>query len=160
LTFLWDIGLEMGHSVRTIDDCVSEATADITIATALMDARTLAGDETLVKAMLEATGPARIWPSPPFFIAHRPEQAARHAKFDHTAHKLEPNVKEAPGGLRDIQMIGWVMQRHFGPGALDDLVTHGILTDEEFQGLNEGRRFLARVRFALHLLHGRREERL
>lgn len=160
LAFLWDIGLEIGHSVRTIDDCASEAGADVTIATSLMDARLLAGELRLVNDMLAATGPSRSWPSAEFFRAKRREQEERHAKFDHTAHKLEPNVKEAPGGLRDIQMIGWVMQRHFGTPQLADLVTHGILTADEFQGLNDGRRFLARVRFALHLLYGRREERL
>ncbi|HEX6927994.1 MAG TPA: nucleotidyltransferase domain-containing protein, partial [Gammaproteobacteria bacterium] len=107
ITFLWDIGLEIGHSVRTVAECAIAARDDITVATALMEARRIAGSGELFDAMRMAAAPPAVWPSAEFFKAKRREQEERHEKFDYTAHKLEPNVKEAPGGLRDIQMIGW-----------------------------------------------------
>ncbi|MBW3566664.1 MAG: [protein-PII] uridylyltransferase [Proteobacteria bacterium] len=160
ITFLWDIGLEIGHSVRTVAESVSAARDDITIATALMESRLLAGDSQLFETLQSAVAPPSTWPSPDFFSAKRKEQEERHAKFDNTAHKLEPNVKEAPGGLRDIQMIGWVAKRHFGVESLAELVRLGFLTRDEYEKLDEGRRFLWKVRFALHMLARRREERL
>lgn len=160
ITFLWDIGLEIGHSVRTVAECAIAARDDITVATALMEARRIAGSGELFDAMRMAAAPPAVWPSAEFFKAKRREQEERHEKFDYTAHKLEPNVKEAPGGLRDIQMIGWVAKRHFGSGSLAELVRHGFLTQDEYDKLEEGRQFLWRVRFALHLLYRRREERL
>ncbi len=160
LTLLWDIGLEVGHSVRTLADCVEQAGHDITVATNLMEARLLAGSQDLYAAMQAAVGPDRVWPSREFFAAKWAEQQARHAKFHNTAYKLEPNVKESPGGLRDIQMIGWVAKRHFGARTLHDLVAHDFLTEDEFAALKRGQDFLWRVRFALHVLAGRREDRL
>ena len=153
IAHLWDCGLEVGHSVRTVADCVAEAERDITIATNLMEARLLAGSAPLFDAMRDATGPARQWPVREFFVAKSAEQQARHARFHDTAYKLEPNVKESPGGLRDIHMIGWVAKRHFG-----DLKE--FLTDSEYQQLLAGQDYLWRVRFALHLVTGRREDRL
>ncbi|MCK9529734.1 MAG: [protein-PII] uridylyltransferase [Gammaproteobacteria bacterium] len=158
--FLWDLGLEIGHSVRTVEDCVQEAAKDITVATNLMESRLLAGTEGLYLAMRTATGPDRLWPSREFFEAKWQEQIERHRKFHDTAYNLEPNVKEGPGGLRDIQMIGWVAKRHFGVRTLADLVAHGFLTAGEYEHLITGQNFLWKVRFGLHVLAGRREDRL
>lgn len=160
LTFLWDTGLEIGHSVRSVQDCVDQAREDITIATALMEARLLAGDEALFGSMQAATGPDRIWPSAAFFRAKRHEQRQRHLRYHDTAYNLEPNVKGSPGGLRDIQMIGWVARRHFGAETLHQLISHEFLTEHEYQTLLKGRAFLWKIRFALHMLTGRREDRL
>ncbi len=160
LTFLWDIGLEVGHSVRTLDDCVTESERDITVATNLMESRLLKGPEPLYQAMREATGPARVWPSRAFFEAKWREQLDRHAKYHDTAYNLEPNIKESPGGLRDIHMVGWVAKRHFGAETLHDLVDQGFLTEEEYQDLDAGQNLLWDIRFALHTLAGRREDRL
>jgi len=160
LVFLWDVGLEPGHSVRTCAQCVEEAERDITVATNLMEARLLSGPEALHARMREMTGPESVWPSRRFFEAKWEEQQRRHHKFGDTAYNLEPNVKEGPGGLRDIQMVGWVVKRHFGAATLRELVSLGFLTESEHQSLSEGQRFLWQVRFALHLLAGRREERL
>jgi len=160
LMFLWDIGLEVGHSVRTVQACIDESGADITVATNLMESRLLDGDEALFARMREATGPDRVWPSRLFFEAKWREQIARHHKFHDTAYNLEPNVKEGPGGLRDIQMIGWVTKRHFDAETLSDLVEHGFLTATEYRSLMEGQNFLWRVRFGLHVLAKRREDRL
>ncbi len=160
LTFLWDIGLEVGHSVRSVRDCVSSAKSDITIATNLMESRLIVGAGKLFTEMQRLTGPARIWPSRKFFKAKWAEQLERYKKYDGTEHKLEPNIKEGPGGLRDIQVIDWVAKRHFGASRLSELVDHKFLTSEEYEILAAGRDFLWRVRFALHSLAGRHEDRL
>jgi [protein-PII] uridylyltransferase len=160
LQFLWDMGLEVGHSVRSLNDCVTESKKDITVATNLMEARLLTGPAELFAAMQARTGPARLWPSRRFFAAKLAEQHARHARYDDTAYNLEPNIKESPGGLRDIQMIAWVTQRHFGTNRLRDLVPLDFLTDKEFRSLERGRRLLATIRCGLHYLAGRREDRL
>jgi [protein-PII] uridylyltransferase len=160
LTFLWDIGLEVGHSVRTIDDCQRESTADISVATTLIEARLLAGPESLFSAMKLALAPDTVWSAQEFFEAKVKEQQARHHRFHDTGYNLEPNVKSSPGGLRDIQTIGWVAKRHFGTDTLDGLVPHGFLTRNELRKLQSAQAFLWRVRFALHMLTGRREDRL
>jgi [protein-PII] uridylyltransferase len=157
---LWDIGLEVGHSVRSLEECVSEATNDVTVATNLMEARLIAGPKPLFEALKVCTGPEQVWPSDRFFFAKRREQRARHAKFDDTAYNLEPNVKGSPGGLRDIQMIGWVAKRHFGAKTLHGLVDHEFLTEAEYDRLIAGQNFLWQVRFGLHSLTGRKEDRL
>ena len=160
LTLLWDIGLQVGHSVRTIDDCVREAEQDISVITNLLESRLLIGSQTLYRQMLEATGPDRMWNSHDFFKAKLQEQQARHAKYENSISNLEPNIKESPGGLRDIQMIGWVAKRHFRAQTLHDLVLHDFLTEQEYQILISGQHHLWRVRFALHLLTGRHDDRL
>ena len=160
VTFLWDIGLEIGHSVRTLEQCVEAAKSDVTIVTNLMESRFLAGREPLFHAMREATGPDRIWPSDEFFSAKCEEQKARHARYGDTAYNLEPNIKSNPGGLRDIQMIGWVVKRHFRAERLSELLHQGFLTDAEYHSLKAGQKHLWKIRFALHLLTGRHEDRL
>jgi len=160
VTALWDIGLEIGHSVRTIAQCREEAEADLSVATTLMEARLLAGPETLFCEMQEIISPANMWPSDRFFEEKRKEQIVRHHRYHDTAYNLEPNVKGSPGGLRDIQMIGWVAKRHFGAATLAELVDHNFLTPGQLQRLEDGQAFLWRIRFALHILTGRREDRL
>ena len=160
VTFLWDIGLEVGQSVRTIKECETEATNDITVATNLQEARLLIGPETLFEQQRQACAPDKIWPSREFFSAKWQEQIDRHLKFNDTAYNLEPNIKEGPGGLRDIQMIGWVAKRHFNADTLHDLVTHKFLTEEEYKTLSEGQAFIWQIRYGLHLLSKRREDRL
>ncbi len=160
ITLLWDLGLDIGHSVRTPDECYQEAREDITIITNIMEARLLTGNKILFKEMQEKTAPDSIWTSRQFFEAKLQEQSIRHHKFGNTAYKLEQNVKEGPGGLRDIQMVSWVAKRHFDAMTLKDLVTHEFLTEEECLALEAGQSFLWRVRYALHILAGRREDRL
>ena len=160
LAALWDMGLEVGHSVRTIDDCQRESLADISVATTLFEARLLAGPEPLFAGMRRALAPDRLWPSTEFFEAKVKEQSERHHRYFDTAYNLEPNVKSSPGGLRDVQTIGWVAKRHFGTDTLGELVAHGFLTGAEFEKLVAGQNFLWKVRFGLHMLTGRREDRL
>ena len=160
VTAMWDLGVDIGHSARTVADSQREAAADITVATTVMESRLLDGSPALFRAMQEATAADRIWPSTQFFAAKRKEQRQRHHRYDDTAYKLEPNVKGSPGGLRDIQMIGWVAKRHFGVHTLDELVEHEFLTPGQLRRLHDGQEFLWRVRFGLHLLTGRGEDRL
>ena len=160
LTFLWDIGLEVGHSVRNVRECVTAAKSDITVVTNLMESRLIRGSEKLFLKLQKATGPGKIWPSRKFFQAKCEEQTERYKKYDGTEHKLEPNIKEGPGGLRDIQVVDWVAKRHFSASRLSELVKHKFLTQDEYDILASGRAFLWRVRFALHTLTGRHEDRL
>ena len=160
LTFLWDIGLEVGHSVRTIDDCQRESLADISVATTLLEARLLAGPELLFNAMKKALAPDHIWSAADFYEAKVKEQQQRHLRFHDTGYNLEPNLKASPGGLRDIQTIAWVAKRHFGAETLDELVAHGFLTRNELAKLKNAQALLWKIRFALHVLTGRREDRL
>lgn len=159
VTTLWDIGLNVGHSVRDITECQHRAKGDITIVTNLMEARVIAGDTPLLKKLHEVTGKSLMWSSADFYLAKFREQAARHEKYGNTESNLEPNVKNSPGGLRDIQVIGWVALRHFGV-ALEDMRGAGFLNDDEQALLAGGRNFLAQIRFALHDLAGREEDRL
>jgi [protein-PII] uridylyltransferase len=160
VTALWDIGLEIGHSVRTVEQCYEQAGQDLTVATTLIEARLLDGPQELFDEMQTAIAPDKLWPPAEFFAEKRKEQIARHHRYGDTAYNLEPNVKGSPGGLRDIQMIGWVAKRHFGVDTFDELVPHKFLTPGQVRRLNDGQAFLWRVRFALHILTGRREDRI
>ena len=160
VTFLWDFGLEVGHSVRTIKDCRNEAKKDITVMTNIMESRLLCGNADLYARMRAQVTGGRLWPAQKFFKAKLLEQRRRHEKYDDSDHKLEPNIKESPGGLRDIQMIGWAAIRHFGDINLITLVKNKFLTKQEYELLKTGRNLIWRIRFALHMLTGRREDRL
>src|SRR6185436_108398 len=160
VTFLWDINLEVGHSVRTVAQCAEESIADVGVMTTLVEARLLAGNAELLAAMRAAVSADRVWPIKAYFEAKVAEQQDRHLKANDTAYNLEPNVKTGPGGLRDIQTIAWVAKRHFGASSLDELLTHGFLSPSELRKLKQAQSFLWKVRFGLHVLTNRREDRL
>jgi len=160
VTFLWDINLEVGHSVRTVAECTEESAADVGVMTTLIEARQLSGNTQLMDEMRAAVSAERIWPVREYFEAKVAEQQDRHLKANDTAYNLEPNVKTGPGGLRDIQTIAWVAKRHFGASSLDELLTHGFLSFTELRKLKQAQSFLWKVRFGLHVLTGRREDRL
>lgn len=160
LMLLWDSKLEVGHSVRTLDECIEEATNDITVITNLMESRLISGDLSLFNEMQTLTAPDKIWDSKSFFQAKLDEQTQRHRKFGDTAYNLEPNLKENPGGLRDLQMIGWVANRHFGTRILKKLVNHDFLTQSEFESLRDCQTYLWKIRIHLHYLTGKHEDRL
>ncbi|MEX2489919.1 MAG: [protein-PII] uridylyltransferase [Pseudomonadales bacterium] len=160
LTLLWDIGLEVGHSVRSIKECKIQAINDVTVVTALMESRTICGDNELHQKMLKRVGPDKIWSPRKFFEAKRSEQRERHVKFDHTEYNLEPNIKGTPGGLRDVQTVMWIAKRKFDAMSFDDLVAYDFLTQEESNILIKGRHFLWKIRYGLHLLSGRDDDRL
>lgn len=160
LTFLWDFGLEVGHSVRTVKECKTEAQKDITVITNIMESRFICGNEKLHNDMRKVTAANKIWPVKKFFEAKLEEQKHRHEKYSDTTNKLEPNIKESPGGLRDIQMISWVAERQLGDLNIKTLIKQKFLTRDEYEILNNGQHFLWRIRFALHMLTNRREDRL
>ncbi|MCF6263241.1 MAG: [protein-PII] uridylyltransferase [Xanthomonadales bacterium] len=157
---LWDAGFYPGHSVRTVSQCIADASEDVQFVTNLMEARIIDGDENLYQQLKAGIAAAEIWSADTFFAAKMHEQTSRHEKYFDTAFNLEPNIKESPGGLRDLQMIKWVTQRHFNTLTLHGLLEHNFLQQDEFQRLLECRNFIWRVRYALHLLAGRAEDRL
>ena len=160
LTFLWDIGLKPGQSVRTIEECVAAAVEDQTIMTSIMENRLIVGNEAMYQKLRSEITPDKIWPSGQFFAAKMLEQQLRHAKYHDTAYNLEPNIKEGPGGLRDMQVITWVFKRQYDSKTLRELIQYGFLPEAEYDQLISALHVLWRIRYALHLLTGRSEDRL
>ena len=155
---LWDIGLDIGHSVRTVDQCLDEAARDITVETSLLEARYLAGARALYDDF-EQSYDAALEPAV-FFRAKQLEQDERYAKFNDTPYSVEPNCKESPGGRRDLQVIRWVAR---AAGIGEDwkaLATAGLITAPEVRQFERVDRLLSDLRIELHLLVGRREDRL
>ena len=165
VTTLWDLGLDIGHSVRTVAQSIDAAQEDITVMTNLLESRCLSGQNQLFDDLKTQMVEKALWPTEVFYQEKLAEQDRRYRKFDDALQQLEPNVKESPGGLRDIQTITWVANRHFvEPGqatlGLKTLLEHGFLTEEEYRTLFEGETFLWRVRSALHFLTDRHDDRL
>lgn len=160
ITQLWDIKLDIGHSVRCLKECLKQAINDVTVATNLMEMRQIAGNETLPQQLQPLLNEDAFWTSEKFFIAKRAEQKKRHLQYHGAAYTLEPNLKASPGGLRDIQTIAWVAKRHFLADSLEELVEHKYLYPNEFSELIEAQDYLWRMRFALHFVAKRSENRL
>ncbi|MFN3565765.1 MAG: [protein-PII] uridylyltransferase [Burkholderiaceae bacterium] len=155
---LWDMGLHLGHSVRTIDQCRNEAAQDVTILTSLLESRLVAGPRSLYEALARAI--VDVLDAQAFFRAKLLEQQQRHTKFQDTPYSLEPNCKESPGGLRDLHVLLWVA-RAAGLGASwAELERRGLLTRAELAMLVQTERTLKRIRAWLHIVSGRREDRL
>jgi [protein-PII] uridylyltransferase len=154
----WDVGLEIGHSVRTEDQCMDESAADITVQTALLERRFLAGSRGAY-LRLAARLDAAVDPQA-FFHAKLFELRQRHAKFDDTPYSLEPNVKESPGGLRDLQSILWIARAARIGARWQDLARRGLVTRAEANLLAGYQRKLKVNRAWLHIVAGRREDRL
>jgi [protein-PII] uridylyltransferase len=157
---LWDTGLASSHAVRSVEECVHAAREDIATLTSLTELRTLAGEDTAREALVKALSPKKLWPPNKYFEAKREEQRARHARYNDTADNLEPNLKEGPGGLRDLHTVTWMGMRLYGVPGLRALVPLGLLGEVECSSLEQKWADLARLRFGLHLVAGRREERL
>ena len=155
---LWDCGIEPGHSVRTLAECVEEAAKDVTVDTSLLEARLVAGNRALMAALdarLAARRDVRE-----FFRAKVDEQRKRHDRFQEAAYNLEPNIKESPGGLRDLQTVLW-LARAAGLGrSWGELARQEIITAREAAGIARNERILQDLRLRLHHLAGRREDRL
>ncbi|HEY0335490.1 MAG TPA: [protein-PII] uridylyltransferase [Stenotrophomonas sp.] len=156
---LWDAGLPVSHAVRSASQCTA-AGQDQTVLTALIESRPLAADAAACAGLVAAIGPGHLWPPREFFIAKREELQARHQRFGDTADNLEPDIKDGPGGLRDLHTLGWMALRAFGVRDLEALVGLGHLGMDEAAALRRERRELARLRYGLHLVANRPEERL
>ena len=155
---LWDMGLAIGHAVRTAEQCGEEASHDPTVMTALLESRVLCGPRTAF-ARLQAEL-RRVLDPRAFHRAKLLEQRQRHAKFEDTPFALEPNCKESPGGLRDLQILLWLSQAAGLGRSWTDLARVGLLTQEETATLRHTERTLRSIRARLHMVAGRREDRL
>ncbi|BFM51029.1 [protein-PII] uridylyltransferase [Marinomonas sp. THO17] len=160
ITFLWDINLDIGHSVRSIDDCIEIAKQDITIITNLIESRTLIGPDSLLTKLQVNIDTDKMWDGRSFYKAKTEEQKQRHAKYQNTAYNLEPNLKECPGGLRDMQVIDWVAKRHLHTHRLSALIDKQFLSEDEYIQIKGAVSHLWRIRWALHMIAGRKEDRL
>ncbi len=154
----WDAGLEIGSSVRTVAECVAEAENDVTIQTSLLESRLITGDSKLYKRFLKAFI-AALDPQA-FFTAKTLEMRQRHAKFEDTPYALEPNCKESPGGLRDLQVILWVAKAAGLGKSWDELERNGLATALEVKQIKLNEAMLSLVRSRLHIAANRREDRL
>ncbi len=158
LSFLWDIGLEVGSSVRDIDD-IKEHIADIVIATNMLEARYLLGNKKLFNNIDNALK-NNIWNAQSFFVAKQKELRLRHKYYEKAEYGLEPNLKECKGGLRDIQNILWITKYYLNTNSLTKLLNTNFLTNDEFNILQKGQKFLWDLRFALHIIKNRRYDRI
>ncbi len=162
LYFLWDLGLKVGHATRSIEACLTEGAKDTTIRTALLDARHLTGDARLFgefhrrfRAACKEAGAAE------YIAAKQAERAVRHRKYGDSPFMVEPNVKEGRGGLRDLQTLYWIARYVFDTQTMGELADlGGILTQQEARHGRRAWEFLWTVRFHLHYVAGRAEERL
>ncbi len=154
----WDAGLEIGSSVRTVDECLVEAAKDVTVQTSLLESRIVAGDKKLYAAFRKHFV-ASIDPQA-FFLAKSQEMRHRHQKYDDTPYALEPNCKESPGGLRDLQTILWVAKAAGFGNRWDDLARNGLATAFEVQQIKRNEALLSLIRARLHVIAKRREDRL
>lgn len=158
--FLWDIGLKPGLRTCFMNECLSFATQDQTIFTSLLEMRLITGNIELFLLLRKQIIASQLWSSERFFLAKMSEQEQRYSKFHETAYNLEPNIKEGPGGLRDIQVISWVFKHHYNAQSLHELINYGLLPKSEYDNLILARDTLWRLRFALHSLTNRCEDRL
>ena len=158
ITGCWDTGLEIGSSVRTLAECVDEARRDVTIQTALLESRLVAGQKKLFKQFVQATSAAIDRRA--FLTAKTLEMRQRHVKYEDTPYALEPNCKESPGGLRDLQVVIWVARAAGLGGSWAELAAKGLITPFEVKQLQRHHGTLTLIRARLHAVAGRREDRL
>lgn len=156
----WDIGLEVSHQITTVKACAELASHDLSVISSILDMHLVCGRGTLMEELLLQTHPLHMWASNEYFFSKLEEQSVRYEKYAETAYNLEPNVKSGPGGLRDLQVLLNVSKRHFGIKKLSDGIGCGFITDREYEELIHCQHFLWRVRFALHMLAQKNEERL
>lgn len=158
ISVFWDIGLVIGHSVRTLDECLAATENDLTAKTALLEARPLIGNQTLVADLLQQFHQQFHIQS--FFHGKRSEQSERYRQYQESPNSLEPNCKESPGGLRDLQTILWISKAAGRGKSWHELHLNGFITHQEALGLKRREIFLQRIRAELHLHTQRHEDRL
>ncbi|PJG84201.1 bifunctional uridylyltransferase/uridylyl-removing protein GlnD [Caviibacterium pharyngocola] len=158
--FLWDCGFDVGHSVRTLAQCEEEGMRDISIATNLLESRYLCGDIKSFGKLTALLQSERFWSLNDFFNAKIQEKAERYQRYNNTGYNLEPDIKYSPGGLRDLHLLYWLALRHTGAKNLDAILQTGFIYPEEYRLLQESQEFLFKVRFALHLILRRYDNRL
>ncbi len=156
----WDIGLEISHQLTTVSACAELAAEDISVISSIMDMHLVCGRGHLMEELIYQTHPLHMWPSDDYFYAKQKEQQIRYKKYGETAYNLEPNVKNGPGGLRDLQILLSISKRHFNIKKLAEGIYSGFISDREYEELINCQHFLWKVRFALHILAEKKEDRL
>ena len=154
----WDLGLEIGHSIRTVEECLTESAADITVQTSLLEARLITGNRALFHSLQQRYQQAMD--ARAFFQDKTLELRQRHVKYENTPYSLEPNCKESPGGLRDLQVILWVAKAAGLGNSWRELAANDLITATEARQLAEKERAFKDIRIRLHLYAERREDRL
>ena len=157
---LWDLGLDIGISVRTPRECYENARGDLTVVTSLLERRLICGSPKLAQTLDRHLQKRGLWPPKKFANAKVQEQVERHERYADVEYGLEPNIKSSPGGLRDIQNIDWITRRVFNTNEPSKLNELGILTERETETLRLGKEFLWKIRFALHIVSNRKEDQL
>jgi [protein-PII] uridylyltransferase len=161
LYLLWDLGLDVGYSVRTARDCLNLASQDITIRTALLDARLIAGDEDLYAEFERQVFQQVIGRSTQVFLREKYEEhQTRVTKFGSTVYVLEPNIKEGEGGLRDLHTALWMARVKYKAAGLRDLVKKSVLSEREMEEFQAALSYLWRIRNELHYLSKRKNDQL
>ncbi|QIW16108.1 protein-P-II uridylyltransferase [Pasteurellaceae bacterium RH1A] len=160
LTRLWDVKLQVGSSIRTVEECLEVGRAEISVATNMFEGRYLAGNRPLWEDLQAQLYQPDFWPIEDFFQAKMAEKAERYARYHNTSYNLEPDLKHSPGGLRDLHLLMWIMLRHYGIHSLQALFEQGILFEEEYEELKAAEATLFKMRFGLHLQLKRYDNRL
>lgn len=157
---IWHFKTSVGHSVRTIKECITAINDDVTVYTNLLDCRFITGDKNLYNELKKNIINRSLWSKEKFLSAKKIEQKNRYNKYLNTGYLLEPDIKEGPGGFRDLQTLIWVTKRNYDTKSLVDLYNKKIITKKEYLALLQSERFLIKTRFLLHSLHNKPEERL
>jgi len=157
---IWYFKTIIGHSVRTNEDCIYAINNDVTIYTSLLESRLIIGDKNFYNNLKKDIDNKNIWTKKKFLLAKKQEKINRYKKYSNTGYLLEPNIKEGPGGFRDLQTLIWITKRNFNTSSLLDLFNNNIITKKEYTDLVRSEKFLSKVRFLLHYLHSKPEERL
>ena len=157
---LWDTKLQVGASIRTLQECLEIGKQELSVATNMYEGRFLYGNAELWHRLVEALFQDDFWATPDFFQAKMAEKEERYARYHNTSYNLEPDLKHSPGGLRDLHLVLWIMLRHYGTRSFDALFNKGLLFPEEYQELKQAENVLFRMRFALHTQLKRYDNRL
>ena len=161
LAYLWDIGIEVSHSTRTIKECITEGSRDISIATTLLESRYISGSKKMFENLIKTIDESKsFWNNKDFYQEKVDEQIKRHLQFNNTAYNLEPDIKNGPGSLRDLHTIFWLCKKFLGIDRIEELLNHNILTEKQLQQLINSRNFLSLIRYSLHSETKRAENRL
>jgi len=160
ITLLWDLKLDVGNSVRTLKDCLEQGKADITVATSMIESRLIRGNEKTFEKLQDILAQKDFWPSDQFFTVKKEEQFDRHKNCRGDGYNLEPDIKNGYGGLRDIQTIAWISKRHFDAHSLLELTSYGYITQGEYHEISECQSQLWTIRFAIHTVTNRPDNRL
>ena len=161
LAYLWDIGIEVSHSTRSIKECITEGSKDISIATTLLESRYISGSKKMFENLIKTIDESKsFWSNKDFYQEKVDEQIKRHLQFNNTAYNLEPDIKNGPGSLRDLHTIFWLCKKFLGIDRIEELLNHNILTEKQLQQLINSRNFLSLIRYSLHSETKRAENRL